>query len=769
MKRLLMLKPWEHVVLSSAMMLLLSSCTWLNEETEEPKGKNYDFLKTLDGEETPAVRESMEQENVTSPELERNEELEKLIADEATTGGKKVDVASENVSATATESTAAARFYEDYILMDGDEELAVALVFNSAPLLDVLPAFADVLGFNYLIDSDLNGVVTLNINSMMTKRELWETFDKMLNLAGAGVVIENQLFRIVSLSKLPMQPDLRIGGGNSSEVFCYALKNELAANAVTQIKPFMGKDAVAVPLTTPNAILISDDSSNIVKLSQLLEIIDQSGKQNWQKVVLPCRNTLPSKISEELTAVLPVLGLNVMSVEDKVAQPGSVLLNGIDRLQLIVASAATEEAINMIKQWVAILDSVDASTQEQLYVYKVAHGKASELAEALSVVFQTQGTSYSIDTSTGNSRTDSVNAVVSRNSSSSDVPSNTEIDQKSSVFETPVRVFANGVYNTLTIRTTPRTYAMIKALLDRLDAVPAQVLLQVLVVEVTLTDSTQFGLEFSYKGSGKVDTISQTNYKNLNPGEGTDSGFSFLMTDPDSPDNTFAYLRALAGNNTIKVISSPQLLVRSNTEAKISVGSRVPVLNAVITDTASTMDNSLKSSIDYLDTGIILNITPQITSTELISLDVEQTLSDAVSNTVSTIDSPMINERVVQTSMTIANGRTMIIGGLIQEKINDDLQTVPILSDIPFLNRLVGDTDRSVERSEILVMITGYIINEQSPVQDMLKRYDEALQSINEFEDRRLARRQEKNELEVSDEAPEVMELSAEVDSGEEK
>ncbi len=769
MKRLLMLKPWEHVVLSSAMMLLLSSCTWLNEETEEPKGKNYDFLKTLDGEETPAVRESMEQENVTSPELERNEELEKLIADEATTGGKKVDVASENVSATATESTTAARFYEDYILMDGDEELAVSLVFNSAPLLDVLPAFADVLGFNYLIDSDLKGVVTLNINSMMTKRELWETFDKMLNLAGAGVVIENQLFRIVSLSKLPMQPDLRIGGGNSSEVFCYALKNELAANAVTQIKPFMGKDAVAVPLTTPNAILISDDSSNIVKLSQLLEIIDQSGKQNWQKVVLPCRNTLPSKISEELTAVLPVLGLNVMSVEDKVEQPGSVLLNGIDRLQLIVASAATEEAINMIKQWVAILDSVDASTQEQLYVYKVAHGKASELAEALSVVFQTQGTSYSIDTSTGNSRTDSVNAVVSRNSSSSDVPSNTEIDQKSSVFETPVRVFANGVYNTLTIRTTPRTYAMIKALLDRLDAVPAQVLLQVLVVEVTLTDSTQFGLEFSYKGSGKVDTISQTNYKNLNPGEGTDTGFSFLMTDPDSPDDTFAYLRALAGNNTIKVISSPQLLVRSNTEAKISVGTRVPVLNAVITDTASTMDNSLKSSIDYLDTGIILNITPQITSTELISLDVEQTLSDAVSNTVSTIDSPMINERVVQTSMTIANGRTMIIGGLIQEKINDDLQTVPILSDIPFLNRLVGDTDRSVERSEILVMITGYIINEQSPVQDMLKRYDEALQSINEFEDRRLARRQEKNELEVSDEAPEVMELSAEVDSGEEK
>ena len=78
-------------------------------------------------------------------------------------------------------------FYDDFIMLDGDEEITVNLVFNSAPLLDVIPSFADALGFNFLADSDLKGVVTLNIDQKMTRRELWNTFDKMLNLAGAGV------------------------------------------------------------------------------------------------------------------------------------------------------------------------------------------------------------------------------------------------------------------------------------------------------------------------------------------------------------------------------------------------------------------------------------------------------------------------------------------------------------------------------------------------------------------------------------------------------
>ena len=138
---------------------------------------------------------------------------------------------------------------------------------------------------------------------------------------------------------------------------------------------------------------------------------------------------------------------------------------------------------------------------------------------------------------------------------------------------------------------------------------------------------------------------------------------------------------------------------------------------------------------DYEPVGVILTLTPQITSTDLISLDITQELSAAVTNTSSNIDSPEITKREIETSMTIAHGRTMIIGGLIQEKHNDDLASVPLVNDIPFLRRLLGSTEAKIERSEILVLITGYIVNEKSKVEDLIKRYNEALDTLNDFDE----------------------------------
>ena len=133
--------------------------------------------------------------------------------------------------------------------------------------------------------------------------------------------------------------------------------------------------------------------------------------------------------------------------------------------------------------------------------------------------------------------------------------------------------------------------------------------------------------------------------------------------------------------------------------------------------------------------GVILTVTPQITSTELISLEVKQELSEKVDSTDANIQSPTFNKRIVETAMTIANGQTMVIGGLIQEKTKDSLDSLPIINQIPVLNRLVGNTDASVERSEVLVMITGHIINEKSPVQDMIKRYNSAIDLLNDYSD----------------------------------
>ena len=210
------------------------------------------------------------------------------------------------------------------------------------------------------------------------------------------------------------------------------------------------------------------------------------------------------------------------------------------------------------------------------------------------------------------------------------------------------------------------------------------------------------------------------------------NGATALLADPNDPQKRFGYIRALAGNGLVKIISNPQILVSSNTEALVQVGANVPLLSQSYTSTSSA--GSSQNSYRYEETGIILKVTPQITSTDLIALEVRQELSQAVKNTSSSIDSPQITKRIVDTTMTIANGQTMVIGGLIQEVKNDNLDTLPIINKIPIINRLVGSTDASVERSEILVMVTGTIVDEHSPVEEMIKRYNNAIQAVNDFD-----------------------------------
>ncbi len=637
-------------------------------------------------------------------------------------------------------------FYDDMILLDADDELEVAMIFNASPILDVLPAFADLLGFNYEVDREVSGVVNLNFNSTMTRRELWACFDRMLRLTGATAIADGDSLRIIPLSKMAANSPLRTNGRGTGgmEVISRSLGYASASSVAEQLKNFVTPSGIIIPQSGGNIITVCDLPENIAKLEELISIIDQPGRSSWPRSVIACRNVKPSALAAELGEILPVLGLAVSTSGNSGDDAGAIHLTGIDRLQLIVATAATDEAVAEIRNWVSILDNSDPGDQERVYVYKVANGKADQLAQALSVVFSTQGTTLTVDTDTGNNRTNQLNTASTRTQTSGGSAagnlissvnrlSNTQSDRSSDIFSAPVRVFADGVYNRLVIRTTPRTYAMIKALLDRLDNVPAQVLLQVLIAEVSLNDSTEFGMEFSFAEThGTTNTIIGSNFESLSDANMPD-GYSMTIQDVNDPENKFATVKALAGRDNVKIISSPQLLVNSNTQAYIQIGNQVPLLSSDYTNVDSS--GTTQRSYRYQDTGIIMTITPQVTSTNLISLEIDQEVSEAVKNTItSASDTPVIQRRKMTTAMTIANGRTMIIGGMIQEKFKDNLQGLPIIADLPIIGRLFGNTEQSVERVELLVLVTGYIVSEQSPVEEMIRRYDRSVRELSEFE-----------------------------------
>lgn len=743
--------------------LLLSSCQFFEEEgaekkegekTEKKKAR-FRFLEKEQIKHVSAPKETMEQERVTISTRPFNEkklkQLEAMTAKEtrkALTEKKK--------SSWRTPSLSGPRFYDDFILLNADEVLDVSLVFNSAPILDVIPAFADVLGFNFVADSDLRGVVTLNLNSKMTRKELWATFESLLLLSNATAKAQGSLLRVMLQSKVNQQPDSTLASPAGGEIYYRQLQFATAREAMQQLKPFLRRDAICVEMARPNAIMVCDIAENIPKIRQILELVDSRSKSAWVRALLPCRNILPSKIADELRVILPTLGFTVYQTLDRTEAPGAIQVSGIDRIQVLAVTAATEEAMNEIRKWVELLDSSDSLDQEMVFVYKVRHGKVEQLAQALAVIYDSSGSTLTIDTNSGRQRTTNLSAPrlnTNNRFNASRMTANTtatgargsvvnaqsvQTDQHSSLFNTSIRIFADGVLNRMIVRTTPRTYASIKSLLDRLDVVPAQVLLQVLVVEVTLSDANKFGIEWSMtSGRGDADSLFGTNYSGLNPDVNTvggsgDRGFSFLISNPKNPSQKFGYIKALAGNSALKVVSSPQVLVSSNTEAKIQVGQKVPYVKQGASSTSST---EILQNYDWEDVGVILTVTPQITSTELISLEVKQELSEKVATPDLNIQSPTFNKRIVETSMTIANGQTMVIGGLIQEKTKDSLDGLPFINQIPILNRLTGDTDASIERTELLVMITGHIINEKSPVKDMIKRYNSAIDLLDEYSD----------------------------------
>lgn len=632
--------------------------------------------------------------------------------------------------------------------------IKVAINFDAASLGDVIPAFATPLKLNYVLDPDVDGTITMSLKSNMTPREVWNLFEQILRIAGAYCEMENQVIHIRPISKIQRENKFFQKDSNI-EVQVVPLKYVSAKELATQLKPFLSDAANVGALDSQRSLIIVENSKNISRILNLIEQLDRKAKTGWHKAVFICRNVPAVQIQKELMELLPILGFAVTENKNNV-ETGEIAIVCLDRVQAIVATAVTPEPLKEIQKWIKILDKTNIGEQEQVFLYEVINGKADELLSAISVIFPVESTTLT-SSSSGKSASATSNIGKIGSSKNSDTSSkspsgsatkssiNNSRDKKTevanSIYDTPVRIFADAVHNRLLIRTTPRTYAMIRAILKRLDTIPSQILMQILVVEIELSDSNEFGMEFSMSsGSGNHQSIFGTNFETLSPNTTKvgQTGGTFTIYNPKNPDQKFGYIRALASKNNLRVLSSPQIVAKSHSQAKISVGKRVPIITNEITDTQSTVinDTSLRRSYQYEDTGIILTVTPQVTKGGLISMSLEQIISDAVENDIRGMESPVIKEDVLSTELAIRDGRTLIMGGLIKEKQNETISSLPFIIDIPFIRNLFGDTNKTRERTEILVLITATIIKENSNLEEMIQRYKQAVAEIKQFESR---------------------------------
>jgi general secretion pathway protein D len=295
-----------------------------------------------------------------------------------------------------------------------------------------------------------------------------------------------------------------------------------------------------------------------------------------------------------------------------------------------------------------------------------------------------------------------------------------------------VQIVADKDQNSLLIVATPAEYALIESALKKLDIPPRQVMIELTIVEVLLTDDFRFGVEWYFSAGANVrgaqgTSTASTSASDLFASGGTSKlplpgGFSIAWQNLNFPGGIQAVLSTLSSNTKTKVVSNPHVLATDNQKASIKVGDKIPI------ETSSFLPGTTTSSVvttttQYLDTGILVNVTPKINAGGLVTLDLAAEVSDPGPRTGNA--APPINSRSAQTLVTVQSGETMVLAGLIRENRANGMDGLPFLSEIPLLGSLFGTQTYNNNRTELVIFITPKVVESSADmrqVTDELRR-----------------------------------------------
>jgi general secretion pathway protein D len=284
-----------------------------------------------------------------------------------------------------------------------------------------------------------------------------------------------------------------------------------------------------------------------------------------------------------------------------------------------------------------------------------------------------------------------------------------------------VTIIPDEVNNAIVIKANASDYAKIKATIQALDIIPRAVMIEVLLAEVTLNNDFEYGIEWFFKNKGmdlagyegRQSTMLNTNrgLKNLldpttaitSAGSG---GLTFFWTTVSG--DVRLLINLLSSETNVNILSNPTVLAMDNQEATIVVGGLEPILTQQSQNVAS--ESTIVNNIEYEETGIILNVVPHINSGGLVRMEVDQTIRTVAKAAVESIGSPSFTERHVQTALLCQDGKTAIIGGIIQQQDDSGKSGIPYLKDVPIIAPIFSSTNKKTKRTELIVAITPHVV-----------------------------------------------------------
>jgi len=602
----------------------------------------------------------------------------------------------------------------------------------------------DYLKESYTVHPAVAGTVTFRTIRPIPMKDLLPTLEMLLRQNNAAVVREEGIYKILPITAVRGSVSPQLGGTPAPipagfSVLVVPLKYVGAREMAKLLEPFAADNTIRID-ETRNLVVVAGNQRELKHLVDTIELFDVDWLAGYSVGLFPIRSADVKSLVQELNGVFGPAGQGPLA--------GVVRVIPIERLNALFVITTQPRYLEMARTWLERLDQASGSSGgSKFYVYQVKNGKAENLADLVGNLFSSRRTTTSAPSLAPGSRPTEIRTAPFGQTSPSGQTTTTTVTPGagSATFTIPgsggpssgeVRVIADKDTNSLLILASPSDYEVVEGALRKLDVARRQVLVEVLLAEVTLTDDLQYGVDWFLRAKGDTivgaqntsGTLGTTSPLSSNP-LSTVGAYSGLQLINLSAGEVRAVLRALGKDGKTRVLASPQVMVLDNEKAEVKVGNRISVQTQ--TQTGVSTGTGVINSYQYLETGVLLAVTPRINSGGMVTLELNQEVSDADPASITNLNpNPTVATRNAKTSVQVASGESVVLGGLIQENSGRTSSGIPLLSKIPILGAVFGTQHVTRTRTELVLMVTPKIVSDTVQARQVTEELRQKLPSL---------------------------------------
>ena len=611
-----------------------------------------------------------------------------------------------------------------------DEDGEITLNFEGQGIQEVVQA---ILGHmfreNYVIAPGVSGEVTFSTARPLKRDQIMPVLEMLLRWNNATMIWREGRYHVVPISEAVrgnLVPRMdSINDGRGYEVLAVPLNYIAPAKMAEILEPYVREDGVFNVDNARGLIFLAGTRYELRNYLQIIDTFDVDWLAGMSVGIFDLRRIEAIELLPELEGIFGEGGETPLA--------GMFRFMPLERLNAIMVITPQEHYLREAEKWIRRLDRSSPEAGSRLYVYRVKNLEADVLAGYLGDLFGTGTTRQPRDrerrgglapglepasvSSVGDFQRERREGARGQDEQARQTQGGMSLGE-----DGDVRITAVQETNALLIQASPSEYDAILNAIERLDEEPLQVMIEAQIIEVTLNDSLRYGVNWflsnAQPGSedfpGFPDGSGFASSRAENSARIGSSGFLGTIT-RRSMDRTFvtATLNLLETMSDVRTLSTPSLLVRNNSEANINVGRQVPVQSTSFTGTSDRVIGSFQ----YINTGVILSVTPRVNPGGLVYLQVDQEVSSP--SDVGEDRNPTVDTRRVSTDVAVQSGQTVMLGGLIQETNANSREGLPILGRIPGLGALFSARQESVSRSETLVLITPTVLESTSRLEEI--------------------------------------------------